>query len=57
MRFKPLGVNPRGFFPLNQIYVLIDFSFKASYTVKSCTGIELMMYSTLCGYAQVKSAD
>nr|DAJ88642.1 MAG TPA: hypothetical protein [Caudoviricetes sp.]DAV30672.1 MAG TPA: hypothetical protein [Caudoviricetes sp.] len=32
-----------GAFSFNQIYVLIDFSFKASYTVNSRTGIELMM--------------
>lgn len=43
MRFKPLGVNPRGFFPLNQIYVLIDLSFKTGYTTNSRTGVELMM--------------
>ena len=43
MRFKPLGVNPWGFFLLNQIYVLIDFSFKTVYTVNSRARIELMM--------------
>nr|DAI24956.1 MAG TPA: hypothetical protein [Caudoviricetes sp.] len=32
-----------GLFSFNQIYVLIDFSFRTSYTVSSRTGIELMM--------------
>lgn len=27
------------------------------YNISSHTGIELMMYSALCGYAQVESAD
>lgn len=46
-----------GAFSFNQIYVLIDFSFKTVYTVNSRAGVELMMYNILCGYAQVKSAD
>nr|DAG53429.1 MAG TPA: hypothetical protein [Caudoviricetes sp.] len=32
-----------GLFSFNQIYVLIDLSFKTGYTTNSHTGIELMM--------------
>lgn len=56
IKFKPLGNYSLGLFSFNQIHVMIVFFFITSYTTNSRTVVELMMYSTLCGYEQVKCA-